>query len=127
MIKQNLTERKKQKKAENARIIKLIDNMMACDPRIKRLVHTAISFLLDERETSSSYLISTCPSICHTACRSHKQAEKDAKENVKKQKENAKLIAYAKKMEAQKAGQSAKLQAEAGNHALSRSHLTPTS
>ena len=35
IIKNNLVERKKKKKAENARMIKLIDNMYACDPRIK--------------------------------------------------------------------------------------------
>ncbi len=38
MIRQNQNERKKQKKAENARMIKLIDNIFACDPRIRKCV-----------------------------------------------------------------------------------------
>jgi DnaJ family protein C protein 2 len=36
MIRQNQSERKKQKKAENSRMIKLIDNIFACDPRIRK-------------------------------------------------------------------------------------------
>ena len=36
IIKQNQANRKKLKKAENARMIKLIDTLMACDPRIRK-------------------------------------------------------------------------------------------